>query len=334
MAQTVINKAAAVSGALGNTGFPKSIHNPGMQTGGILIPKGTYIPNASLGSGAAALTWLKSQVYEGRAARIFVIGRWENVERKGTDRTTETFNSGSIRTIRRGTIGYQFTVVNGGKWYAQSLFAFDQCADAYDLLVIDAKDNLIGVKRKDGSGNDVLGGRSLTDFYVGDWMDEDGSTGNKFLVDIQYTDSNEINRDYGYIAIGTSILTALTGLLSVQLADAGSATADVLKVAASTDYGETNLYDYYAALLNQGSAWEVLDPAANNAVVTVTGVAMDPVNKAWNITLATGVGTNNPGTGEPVVVRLKTPKQLATLSGSDTPVFGIEGANELTVDVP
>ena len=132
----------------------------------------------------------------------------------------------------------------------------------------------------------------------------------KYNMNIEITDPRSLSENTASVEIpeGTIIRNILKGITGISLSTIADA-PNLATVGAVKKINNQNLYDIYADALAKPTAWVALN-ASTGAVVTITGVTKDAVNKGWAIAHAE--------TDLPVVLSLAAPAALAAL----TPAVG------------
>lgn len=309
MATNKLNELECLTDDGVNTGKPSCIEDIGLPVGIVLVQKNKVYTRTEIAMMEA--TFAADSIADLQRDRIFYIGQFEAVEKSGTDRQQQTYGFGRVRTVRRGKLGWTFTIATGGKFYHTEIMGFDEKSDQYDALIIGDAGKIAGTVKKDENDQNGLGGYSLSDIYVGDYEIADGSNGSQFLLTIELADSSQFNKRYASVSVDFDIESTFVGLQTAHLEDLTPDPGIANKIVIRGNVNGVNLADAYGASIAVSGAWTIINIATGAAVV-VSAVALVLGN--YELTLTTGTGLT-------VSVSLKAPSVLAGLT---VPVVGVE----------
>lgn len=305
----------------GNTGESDCDIEEDFPVGDLLIPRGKTFTAAETATATAFATAIQAGLVDDDPNdRFYWIGDYDGITPTGEAPVVESFGSGRKRQIRRGTVGADLLIACG-KQKAAQLIKFSGKHGQFDAIRLDRSNVIWGRTSTTQAGVSVLGGRELSNLFVGDYMANDGSKGGQLTVSMEYRDSKQVNETFGYVQMDSNPMDDGTGLISVLLTGSSSAQTTIT-ITGKTAYGG-DLHALYATELAVVSAFRVFN-AATRGVITVSAVAA--TTTGWTITIPVpGTDPDNPGTGNLVAVSLALP---SILDGLNVP--GIE-SNEILV---
>jgi hypothetical protein len=307
---------------VGNVGTPSCAVKLTHFNGYFITEDSFKIPAATIASGwAAVLAYLKAAALASMGNRIFPIhnvgGYTDNTpapeeKKNGFGDTVALIEKAHSWDVELDDMGYL--------WWA-NLRKFN---GRKDLRVIELTPEVIcGSVLSNG---DFVGHKATTlakQVKVGNKTDI-----TKYTVALTLKDPKALTDKIRTIAIPDEVTISdeVMGILNVNLALIGTATATSAKVTVTEEISKISLYDEYSgsSQLGAAAAW-VATNSVTGATVTVTGVTAVPATKSF--TLAYATQTN------PVTISLATPSVLAA-----TPLFigggETSGFESDTVDAP
>lgn len=317
----------------GNVGRGDCDIEKGPIIGSIAVPRGFKFDFADTATTAAFHAALEAAaIDDDYNARFMPIYTYQEITPAGDEAQEETLASGLIRRLRDGKVAYDFVLTEGMNVHRNLKASIDGRHAQYDILdVTNQGDGTYGVwGTKALTGVDtVLKGYTMERLNVNKYTPNIYTAGSRFAISLGYADNNQVEKNWAVMILDTNPLETMTGLMSVTLT-ATSPTDVTIAVKALTSWGKDLREDYGTELAN-ALAWSVVNRKIGSAdygeAITVASVAATATG--WTLTIAaTGVDSDNPGTGEDVGVTLAAPSVLAGL----TPPFeGYESAGEITV---
>lgn len=321
----------------GNVGRGDCDIDKGPIIGLILVPRGhkfAYAETASVSAFEDALE--AGGINDDYNSRFMPVYTFQEITPTGDDVQEETLASGLIRFLRDGKIGYDFVLTEGKNVHRSYKSSIHGRQAQYDALEVtnqgDGTYGIWGTEKQDASGNNVPAGYRLERLSVNKYTGNIYSAGSRFVMSVGYADNNEVDKNWAVMIVDQNPLDLITGLMSVKLTTVTSPTATTIHTKLVTTWGKDLLDDYSAAFAQSG-AWKVVNRKVGSAdygdEITVASVAA--TSTGWTITIAaTGVDSDNPGTGENVGISLRAPSVLAGLT---TPIEGLEGYEEVVVEL-
>lgn len=292
----------------GNTGESDCDLEPAFPKGVLLIPhNGTFTANSTATDQAFQTAIQAGLALDSANSRYYWLGTVEDVNPTGESPVVESFGSGRKRQIRRGTVAYDF-IMTGGIQKHREQFKFSGKHNQFDAVLVDEENTSWG--RTTSDATPLFAGRYLSNLFVGDYMPTNGQKGGQWTVSIEFKDTNQVHKTFGYIKSDIDPFEDGTGLIT-YLINGTSASATTIFVAAKTNFG-VDMHDLYATELAVVGAWIVKNKGTQG---TITTSAVASTTGGWNITIpATGTDPDNPGSGGVVTVQGPAPSVLAGLN--------------------
>lgn len=276
-------KQLLCSRALSNTGLNSCYFDPGNIEGAVLIPKGMIFTQTELAVFKATLD--AKIAHDNIAKRIFPIKRFIDMEDKSEDNPEQTFGFGGKAKIRQGKYAWYFMYKNGGLAYHKSLYSFDQMQEAYDVLFIDAKNNILwGVAGIDDPLS--LGGYDLELLDVKNLKINTGGATTIYGIGFCLEDPAQVNvySSFYQFPRTVNILQALSGLKNIEVAVQTPNLLGLIKFKLTTSDGAINLGDVYSTELGTASLWSMI-VSNTQQPIPITGVTYDPANGTFDVQL-------------------------------------------------
>lgn len=297
----------------GNTGHSDCDVEPDFPLGDLLIPHGHTFSLAETATSDAFIAAIQAGLTDDNPdTRFFFLGYYEDNKGTGEAPVTESFASGRKRTVRRGTVGWDNIVADGMLKYKQH-FIFSGRHREFDAIRIDKSYVAWGRTTKDGSGNNVLGGRFLNNLFISNYAETDGSKGGQWTVSLECLDAQQVNRHFGLVQMDSDPFDAGTGFISIELINPTSSGPTNITIQAKTVYG-ADLHDLFPSELAVVGAWKLRN-ALTKATITISAVSSNA--NGWTISpTAAGTDPDNPGTGGKVLLSLAAPSVLDGLNVS------------------
>lgn len=316
----LLNDPGCSLGTAGNSATPQCAFNPGLITGGMLIPASKVI---TLSTTATFITDMQALCLAGTATRAYPIYGFVGME----DKTPE------ISMVEKGYGGKQpgpmprrdflLELTAGGLCHQLQLMKFNN-DHGHSVLLFDENNNVIGTKTATAG---QITGLSLEYFLAHPvkWATGKDAPA-KYQIEMGFSKPRELNEDIAYFALGSNPEDSFQGLLDIEMYDlgAGSATKkQVIGIRSICD--KVSLYDAFSATLV--SAFATIFSA------TLTGAADNPTS-AVAVPGVKGIELTFPSTG----VHIITMANPATLSATPNfigiqPSNGFEALSTLTVTV-
>lgn len=326
-----LNELDCFLGAAGNIARPDCPFEPGVEIGGLIIPRAFEFTAADTGSEDAFLDALvEASIADDSSERLFAVGRYQDNAPSGEAAQDQTFASGLKRRTREATMQDTMTLAEDKIYHSavKSTLHNKQSRYAY-LKVLDqggGKYAIVGAKRRDVNGLAVMGGFALSTLQVSDYIYPTYSTVGSFTLDRGFSSPSDVDTNFAVMLVNFNPLDEINGLGTVDLF-ATSTVLNTIHVTGSISNGTTDLHELHGAALADIDAWEVTnaepgDPNIGNVIGPLVSVTES--STGYTIVIpATGVDPDNPGTGKTVQVNLVVPSLLAGLT---PPVEGIEGS--------
>lgn len=264
-----------------NTGNPTCKIMPKNIVGGILVPKTTAISSANCATSALFVAAMQALTLNPPATRAYPFGPFIEMNDKSEEPVFVTTNYGVKQFVREGKIGWQFGLDDGGIKLQNALRSFNN-AKNLALYFYDAENTVYGVD--DGAGG--MKGFSIDQFYANPWKAGDGTNPAKFLVDISFNKTRELNEDIVFLKLDVDPAVNIVGLLDVELVLVSqTSTKAVIKV--QTASSKVNLFAQYNGDLDALAVWLCTKAGAAVTPTTLTAVAE---TEAFEFTLTTPTG--------------------------------------------
>lgn len=270
-----------------NSGKPLCDFIKGIPKKGVLLlDKGTTFSSSDLASVSAFVAALKAKTYAARGGRVYPIWDIDNFEEDVPDPTTgavgnmtteQIFVSDPLPAFR---IGY-----GGGEIQHARVGAMS--GGSYDFMIVDDNYTVYGTSTASGG----MKGWSTSQIFVYPSKFRVADAVNQYSFRIQLGSIAEYRENSAQVKANSAILSAY-GLINVPLSEL-TKTANVVKVQAIAD-GGTNLEPIYTTAIS-GLTWTA--KKSDGSAFTVTSVADNSVDKAYNVTLDTTMWTALPSGG-------------------------------------
>ena len=306
-------------GSTGNVAVPDCVHNPGRMVGVILIRKGKTFAPSDLVDFQTTLSGLAQD--DDRKKRIFLLGRFVDMEDKSTDPTMQKYGYGDEVEIDDGRYKGVF-IHRNGMCYHKKLLAFSGAHTRYEALLVDHNWNIIGTAKKGVGGVILLGGLSLSSLFVPKWKFASGSKETEHSIGIALADTAQLNKHYAFVQCDFDPMDAVVGLMDVTLTDLTTIALPVgqYQVGMTAGCESTNFADLYSTQLL--ASHFVLKNALTNLVIPVTSIS---VNATGALLTVNAASPNYPAIGGQMTLTLVAPSVMKAA--------GIEGyeANTITI---
>ena len=299
---TILDKVA-YSSQYGNVGqptggFPSLDHFTGM----IFHFDGFEIPDASLGTYDQFQTALQTATLAAIDSRIFPVMHIQGATDNTPAVETKTAPYGNkVSQVEKPHI-FTFEMENWGIGWWSEARNFNGRLDMRAWMVTHKL--VMGEKTATGfNGYEVsVNFEQVRPGNVADYT--------KYNMNVEITDPRSLSENTHAVEIpeGTILRNKLKGVTGVTLTSLIAA-ANLATIGAVKTINNQNMYDTFADALAKPTAWVALN-ASTGAVVTITGVTKDAVNKGWAIAHAEA--------DLPVILSLAAPAALAAL----TPAVG------------
>lgn len=309
MADLIINTPVCSTVNAGNTGVPGCYFNPKNIVGAIMVDKNATFTAAEV---AVFKTTLQTAVLAAGTERVYPIFRFVEVADNSEEETIASSGYGEKEPVKDGDYDLKFRFIKGGLCLLKNLRKFNNTD--MKVLLVDSDNNVFGTLNSAGE----LCGMTCV-IYAPKMKFNDGSNASQYFIRIILNKPEEFNDAPGFVHCDFNVENEIKGNLDVELVqhevDFGVATVKL-----RTACGKTDLYDTYDDEFAAVGMWTCTKAGA---AVTITGVAKDATNKAWDISFTgTGVHTLN----------LAAPSVLAAAGIGGSPENGYEGiALEVTM---
>lgn len=290
-----------------NTGKPLCDVIKGIPKKGIImLDKGTTFSAANCVSVAAFVAALKAKTYAARGGRVYPIWDINNFEEDTPDPTTGGVGNMSTETFPISDPIPAFRVGYGGGELQHKRISL-MSGGSYDFMIVDDNYNVYGTATADGG----MKGFALSSLFVYPSKFRTADAVNQYSFRVQLADISEYRENSATVKTNSTILTAY-GLINVQLSELSKA-ANVVKVLPVAD-GGTNLETVYGTAIS-ALTWSA-KYVSDGLPFTVTSVADNPTDDAYNVTLDTTLWTALPSLGQ---VQIYGPTAAALAGASVAP---------------
>ena len=272
---TILDKVAFESryGNVGQPtgGFPSLDHFTGM----IFHFDGFEIPDASLGTYDQFQTALQTATLAAIDSRIFPVMHIQGATDNTPAVETKTAPYGNkVSQVEKPHI-FTFEMENWGIGWWSEARNFNGRLDMRAWMVTPKL--VMGEKTATGfNGYEVsVNFEQVRPGNVADYT--------KYNMNVEITDPRSLSENTHAVEIpeGTILRNKLKGVTGVTLTSLIAA-ANLATIGAVKTINNQNMYDTFADALAKPTAWVALN-ASTGAVVTITGVTKDAVNKGWAI---------------------------------------------------
>lgn len=201
-----------------NTGKPDCPFNPGLTKGGYLAPVANRkITAANRADQATLKTFIEAQVHhDNPALRWHYIGPFEDLADKSEAPTQQTLPNGTIKITDRGHMAGEYQILEGGKWYQQSLISFNHMEEYFVFFPHDIKNVLQGTEDIDDVT--TMTGYTMSALFAYDYKPATKTTVPEYKGLIAYADSSEMNENYFAIKCDFQ-LAKIKGVQDVKIVD-------------------------------------------------------------------------------------------------------------------
>lgn len=315
----------------GNTGNLLCDIEPGLITGFSLQPRGDYFTAEQREDSISFVQAIQDKLLaDNPSDRMYYFGPFVEVSPNGEAAVVQTYGYGLKRQVRRGTISFEFTCIDGKFKHAEQLKFKNRSFDAY---LHDSTDNTWGAIGIDADGAEGLYGYRVSNFYVGDYEIANGQTGGQWKVTIEFTDSSALQERFGFVHTEYDPFAGGTGFFSVKHKATSSGPTNLSVEAYTATDNLINLYRDELAQTGTGSNFAFLvknaEPNTPNYGNVITISSVTATGNKWVVTLAaTATDPDNPGTGKKVSVEVNAPSVLKSFTN---PVLGLTTPKPLIV---
>jgi hypothetical protein len=266
-----------------NLGLTTTFFDPKLIKGAFIVPKGYTLLAADVAALQTKL--LADAAANGKSARIYPIANFLEFRDSSEKAIRQTFGYGVSKTVRDGAYTWQFQFTKGAHTLLSALRYFN--GDAWDLLFVDQKNQLIGQIYSDPTTG-ALGLQAIPsiDIYAEPFSLNDGKKVAEYLVNFSFF-PEYVNELIGFISdAGFSLLDTVKGLKDVNVSGVGSATPGTYTITL-TDAMKQNLFGNIPSLTGAANAqWVVLNDVTGLAI-PVTSVNLNNTAKAFDVVLPT-----------------------------------------------
>jgi hypothetical protein len=318
-----------VVGAGGNVGRAACDFEPGPLIGEIYGPRNmTFLRADTVDEATFLAALIASSKDDNYQARTFTIGTYQTVTPSGEAKVEKTFDNGTKRTLRKATRQDDMVLTEKKCYHTSVQKTLD--GQQSSLGVIEIHDQLDGTfaiygrNALDAQAEEVMGFFPLSTLDVSIYQPRTYGDVGQFTVTRGFQSATQVDTEYAVFIADFNPIDAIIGLLTAKL-NATSTGPTNITVTGAAGCGSQDLRTNFGGDLAVVPAWEVTN-TLTGGVITVASVALTSTGYALTIA-ATGVDSDNPGTGGSVTVKLVSPSALAGLT---VPVEGIE-SNVVTV---
>lgn len=255
----------------GNTGVGECFIDLDKLIGAIQVPPNFQIAQSDV---PALLAFFETKIHAAIGTRVFPYPKLTNITDNTEDITINTTDYGDKIYVKDGFYDWTFRYLNGGVQLHQEL-AKNGGANKH-FLFFDKNSVLVGYK----SGA-YLKGIPVDQFRVLPWRPNTGAESAlfnlRFIIDPVYLNGGNL----GFLKVDFNLLD-LVGLQDVELTVLDQ-TANVATVQVRSKISDVNLYGTFKTSLLQTTAWRAFK--SSGAATTVTGVADNPTDEAFNVTV-------------------------------------------------
>lgn len=264
----------------GNTGVGQKFAQLGFVKGLIFVPAGMTFTTASIAAFKAALeaAIIADLAYQ----RAYPLQSLVKPTDSSTKPVTETFPDGSIAIVNNGFYDLEYQFLKGGNGLSVAMQKNN--GRNWWFFIIDDQVCLRGVD----AGPGLIQGINPNLSYTPPAVMNTGTNVAVYSTRVNFT-PNQLGIDGAFLDFsedgGLNYLTNLSGLLDVNVTQAGARAAGVFKVGALVANGTVDLHAEFPADLAVVGAWQVRNKATGKPL-TVTAVADDPADNGWSVTVS------------------------------------------------
>lgn len=253
------------------------------------------------------------------AERLYIIPNIGEDENRTSDDRMRSLAYGSEKTLGHGKRQYTFVPQSTSLDMLDRLQRFNGRGEDIIVYIVDDEYNIIGTRGTDASGNKVIKGFTLEDYWakaVEIGLEPKHQVKLSFANAKEFTDGNMAVMQN----VGFNPAVEVTWMSDSTIIQAAPIAAGVVEVYVKS--GRTNLLDTMHDAFAQAAAWSGAKSSNGNAV-TLTSVAKSTVNgeKTIKLTFDT-TDPDYPTTGTNLSIIPATPSALAALT---IPIKGFEG---------
>lgn len=181
----------------------------------------------------------------------------------------ETLPDGSTELVRKGMFQRTFMTTNGGICFAQALASFDKYY--YSFIEVDKASQVFRMVNNDGTYSGFPSNLS----YAPNPELADFTKGYKNSFYLSFAPQYYIGQ--GSIAKASGDLTSISGLINMDVSDAGTSSVTELHVYVHSDCGSTDLVALFPTQIAMAANFVVTDITVPGAVTTVVPSAVTVV---------------------------------------------------------
>lgn len=265
--------------AVKNTGIPKTALDIKNIKGAFLVPAGTTLTAAQVGTLQSTLVGLAQNA--SKSARLYPFANFVDFKDNSEEPVVEKFGYGSRKTVRDGVNDWAYRTEKGAQQLLNAARTFN--GDDWDFLFVDNKNVLIGTAWVDGTGANGLKAIPCIEFYANPAKNNDGKKNTEYWINFCFNPIF-INDEIAWVADANfDILETIQGLGNAVISSPGaSGTSGTYKIIILDDLGN-NLVDLY------GAAFVASLFAATNyvtgATIPITSVTVSSFSGVSGITV-------------------------------------------------
>lgn len=301
-----------------NTGFGTCILDFKAISGAFIVPRSLEFDAAEIADLRQTLT---DAAMADKGERIYPFHGFEAITDNTEDPTFQTMASGRQTMIKEGNYNWVMQFIDGGLCLSNKLRSFNN--GAWAALFYDQEFKLFGYRSVKSTGEEVLKGVPLDNFYTYPWKANDWSNVSQYRTLFGFK-PGYINEGIGFV-VSDFPLSEIQGVKDVVLNVTTPLTlAGAVVVSAQVSCGGDDMHSQFGTELAAVGAWKATNKTTGAAIpiATVTATAT-----GWTVTL-TVADANYPATGETLTLALGEAQDLQALQ-----VEGYEGL-PLTLTVP
>lgn len=301
-----------------NTGFGTCILDFKAISGAFIVPPDWEATEAKL---ADLRTTLTEAATAPKAERIYPFHGFEALTDNTEDPTFQTMASGRQVMIKEGNYNWLMQFIDGGLCLSNKLRSFN--SGKWAALFYDQEFKLFGYRSVKTTGEQVLKGVPLDNFYTYPWKANDWSNVSQYRTLFGFK-PGYINEGIGFVAADFP-LSEIQGIKDVALNVLTPLNiTGAVTVMAVVSCGGDDMHGQFDTELAVVGAWKAANKATGASVPVATAVS---TAEGWTVTL-TIADANYPAAGETVSLSLADAQALAGLQ-----VEGYEGL-PLSLTVP
>jgi hypothetical protein len=216
------------------------------------------------------------------------------MEDKSTDTVISTSGYGEPTVTADGGYGFIFDLAEGGMCYNQQLRKFNKQATKWRILLVDDKNQILGVKDSDGN----LYGLDLSILHTHKMKFNTGSDPAMYRLEIGLSKPEQVNDSFGMVSATFDIENDVLGLLDVELYSIATVSGKAT-IGARLSCGKTDLHADLATLMADPLLWTC--ETAAGASVVITAVTDNATAGGWDVAF-TGTGIHSIGWASPATL--------------------------------